>query len=75
MTRPVLITAVILFFAYIFLFHLASNGYGYPGYYGYHRGGSFWYWNSGTNYYYDQSSRSGSLGGTGRIGGGPGSGK
>ncbi len=66
--------AIILGLIYLALFSLASNGYGYMGYNGYHRGSSFWYWGGPTTYT-EPSNRGGSVNGTDRIGGGPGSGK
>jgi hypothetical protein len=77
MTSPdkvALIIAIILGIIYLALFSLASNGYGYMGYNGYHSGSSFWYWGGATTYT-EPSNRSGSINGTNRIGGGPGSGK
>ena len=65
------IASSILLFIYLALFRVASNGYGYQGYYGYHRGSSFWYFNS-TNRYYDRNVRGNSRG---FRGGGPSSGK
>lgn len=44
------------------------------GYSGYHNGPSFWYF-GGPSTYSEPSNRSGSINGTKRIGGGPGSGK
>jgi hypothetical protein len=67
-------TAIILGIIYLILLLPASNGYGYMGYHGYHRGPSFWYWGQ-TTIYTEPSNRSGSINGTHRIGGGPGSGK
>jgi hypothetical protein len=74
MTKTNLLISIILGGIYLGLHSAASNGYGYTGYGGYHRGPSFWYW-GGPNVYTDQSSRDGSVNGTDRIGGGPGSGK
>lgn len=69
------ITVVILAVLYFSLARLASNGYGYMGYNGYHSGTSFWYWGGGPNIYYGRDLRSGSAGGSLSRGGGPGSGK
>ena len=55
-------------------FYLGSRGWGYSGYYGYHRGPSFFYW-GGANTYHSPSVRSGSVGGPGHRGGGVGGGK
>ncbi len=73
-TAALYISGAILGLIYLVLINLASNGYGYPGYYGYYRGGSFWYWGA-PNTYHDKSVRSGSGSGAGVRGGGPGSGK
>lgn len=59
---------------YIFLAMFARNGWGYMGYFGYYNGPSYWYWHD-TSYYYDKSSRNGSISGTNQRGGGPGRGK
>jgi len=72
--KYVLLWAFILGGIYMYLFPLASNGYGYMGYYGYHRGPSFWYW-GGPSTYHDRNVRNGSVSGSGIRGGGPGSGK
>lgn len=68
------LSAVVLGIIYLVLLPVASNGYGYMGYGGYYRGPSFWYWD-GPEVYHDRSTRSGSVSGTSRLGGGPGSGK
>lgn len=73
-TIAVLITSLVLGLIYISLIRPASNGYGYMGYYGYHRGPSFWYF-GGPSTYYDRNVRSGSVSGSSVRGGGPGSGK
>ncbi len=73
--KVVLIVSVILAIIYFSLLSFAANGYGYMGYYGYHRGPSFWYWSGGTSTYYDREVRSGSLSGSKVRGRGPGSGK
>ncbi len=65
---------ILLGIIYAYLFTWASNGYGYMGYYGYHRGPSFMYW-GGSNTYYNRDLRSGSINGSSVRGGGPGSGK
>lgn len=72
--KYMLILAVVLGVAYLYLIPYASAGYGYMGYYGYHRGPSFWYW-GGPHTYYDRNVRGGSVSGAGVRGGGPGSGK
>jgi hypothetical protein len=73
-SKAVWASVIILGLIYLSLFSPASNGYGYMGYNGYHSGPSFWYW-GGPNIYSQPSNRSGSINGTDRIGGGPGSGK
>jgi hypothetical protein len=70
----ILITSGILGIFYFSFISLASNGYGYSGYHGYHRGASFWYF-GGPSTYHNRNIRSGSVGGSGVRGGGPGSGK
>jgi hypothetical protein len=67
-------STIILALIYLMLMRSASKGYGYTGYNGFHRGSSLWYWGAPTTYT-EPSNRSGSLSGTSRIGGGPGSGK
>jgi len=75
MTKPHVITTVaILGLVYFLLFQPASNGYGYYGYRGYNKGASRWYM-GGPRTYYDRNNRGGSISGSGRRGGGPGSGK
>jgi hypothetical protein len=69
-----LISSIILGIIYLSLMSFARNGYGYAGYYGYHRGASFWYFGGPTTYY-NRNIRSGSVGGINFRGGGPGSGK
>jgi hypothetical protein len=59
----------IIAMVYFALFAFSSRGYGYPGYYGYHRPGSFFYWGGPRYHYPSQSVRDGSLGGPGRTGG------
>lgn len=54
---------------YLALFAFSTNGYGYPGYAGYHHGASFWYFGGPRYTYPSQSVREGSVGGTGRTGG------
>lgn len=73
-TKYMLLSGLLLGGIYLYLFSFASAGYGYMGYNGYNNGPSFWYW-GGHHTYYDRSLRSGSISGTGRRGGGPGSGK
>ena len=72
--KAVLTTAAILGVLYLAFLPLASNGYGYMGYHGYHHSPSFFYW-GGPNIYYDRSIRNGSRSGPNTLGGGPGSGK
>ncbi len=73
-TKALLITSISLGAIYLFLIPLASNGYGYMGYRGYHRGPSFWYF-GGPSMYYDRNVRRGSVSGSRFRGGGPASGK
>ena len=73
-TKHMLVWGILLGLVYYALIPTASRGYGYMGYYGYHRGPSFWYW-GGPNTYYDRNNRSGSVNGPSVRGGGPGSGK
>ncbi|TAE83371.1 MAG: hypothetical protein EAZ74_06310 [Alphaproteobacteria bacterium] len=73
-TKIMLACTVLLTLTYGLLFAPASHGYGYMGYRGYHSGPSFWYWGGPTTYA-EPSNRSGSVNGTDRVGGGPGSGK
>jgi len=70
------LAAIIMVLAlfYVMAFYFGSRGWGYSGYYGYHRGPSFLYW-GGPSTYYGPSARSGSLGGPGHRGGGIGGGK
>lgn len=70
----VLICSVLLGGMYLALFPAAAQGYGYPGYYGYHRGPSFWYFGSPSTYH-DRNIRGGSISGSHVRGRGPGSGK
>lgn len=74
MTKIGLIASLLLGGTYLGLHSAASNGYGYTGYGGYYHSPSFWYW-GGPNVYTEPSSRDGSVNGTNRMGGGPGSGK
>jgi hypothetical protein len=67
----VLLGALVLYGA---LFMVGCSGYGYPGYGGYHRGGSIWYF-GGTQTYHDRSVRSGSRSGPSAKGGGTKGGK
>jgi len=73
-TKIILVSSLVLCVIYFSLLSAAANGYGYMGYNGYHSGPSFWYF-GGPSTYSEPSSRSGSVNGTNRIGGGPGSGK
>ncbi len=68
----VLLIVLALFYSTAFWF--GSRGWGYTGYYGYHRGPSFWYW-GGPYTYHDPSIRSGSVRGPTARGGGIGGGK
>lgn len=71
--KTILFLSLFLGIIYFSLIRMASNGYGYMGYYGYHRGPSFWYW-GGPSIYHNRDLRNTST--TGGIrGGGPGSGK
>lgn len=71
--KYMLVCVVILGGIYLYLIPLALNGYGYMGYYGYHRGPSFWY--RGPSTYYSRDLKTGSVSGSRVRGGGPGSGK
>ncbi len=58
------IAAVAMFVLWIGLIVPSSQGYGYPGYGGYHGGhSSFFFWGSSRPYYHSPSARSGSVGG------------
>lgn len=63
------LAVIALAMLYFGLFPVASNGFGYAGYGGYHHGPSFWYW-GGPRYYPGSSVRAGSLTGPGARGGG-----
>ena len=69
-----IIVAIVLVVIYLFAFRFGSRGWGYPGYYGYHRGPSFFYW-GGARTYHDPSVRTGSRSGPSHRGGGLGGGK
>ncbi len=73
-TKAALAAIISLAAIYFLLLPLGSNGYGYAGYYGYHRGPSFLYSGSATTYH-ERGVRDGSIGGPDFRGGGPGSGK
>jgi hypothetical protein len=73
-TKAVFLISAILGVIYFSLMSVASNGYGYMGYYGYGYGPSFLYFGGPTTYY-NRNVRSGSVSGAGVRGGGPGSGK
>ena len=73
--KALLIGALLIGGGYFALMPFASNGYGYAGYGGYHRGPSFFYWGSPRYYGTGRSVRSGSIGGSSVRGGGPGVGK
>jgi len=80
----VIIFAVICLLLLGMAWSASARGWGYAGYgtqysesrgyYG-HRGPSFFYFGSGGRYYPTNSTRSGSLGGPGSAGSGPGAGK
>ena len=77
MTRTemaVSITSAGLTLIFVDLIYFAINGYGYHGYSGNYSRASSWRWGN-PNVYTDPSNRAGSVNGTSRIGGGPGSGK
>ena len=66
---------VILGVIYFALMPMASNGYGYMGYYGFRSSPSVFYNRGGTGIFYGRDMRSGSVGGPSVRGGGPSSGK
>ncbi len=70
----VIVVVVVLVLVYLVSFRFASRGWGYTGYYGYHRGPSIWYW-GGPSTYHGPSVRTGSTGGPAHRGGGLGGGK
>ncbi|MBT4921569.1 MAG: hypothetical protein HON23_00975 [Rickettsiales bacterium] len=74
MNKAIILSALALMLIYFALFPRAASGYGYMGYYGYHRGPSFFYF-GGASTYYGRSIRGGSVSGSRVRGGGPGSGK
>ncbi|MBT4989286.1 MAG: hypothetical protein HOM96_01950 [Rickettsiales bacterium] len=74
MNRTIIFVALALMIIYFALLPKAGRGYGYMGYYGYHRGPSFLYF-GGASTYYGRSVRGGSVSGSRVRGGGPGSGK
>ena len=70
----IILLIVMLIFIYFSAFSCSRRGWGYPGYYGYHYGPSWWYW--GRPYtYHEPSVRSGSVNGPRHRGGGLGGGK
>jgi hypothetical protein len=69
-----IIVAGVLVVFYLMAFSFGSRGWGYSGYYGYHRGPSFFYW-GGPSMFHGPSVRTGSTGGPGHRGGGLGGGK
>ncbi len=69
-----MMTSVALALIFLYLINVAINGYGYNGYHGNYSRVSLWRWGN-PNVYTEPSNRAGSVNGTGRIGGGPGSGK
>lgn len=73
-TKLIWICTVCLGLVYVGLMPFASNVYGYMGYNGYYAGPSFWYF-GGPVFSHERSIRNGSVNGTHRMGGGPGSGK
>lgn len=74
MNRTLIIVIVVLVLFYSLILYASTIGWGYAGYRGFYYGPSFWYW-GGPRYYIGPSVRSGSIGGPGHRGGGPGSGK
>lgn len=60
---------VLLALVFLIILTFSLNGWGYMGYYGYHRGPSLWYW-GGPKVYHNPSLRSGSIGGPNVRGGG-----
>jgi len=75
--KSVLIVSAILCVLYFLLMAPARQGFGYAGYQGYYGGPSFFFWNSGgdNRRYYNRNVRSGSVGSSSFMGGGPRSGK
>ncbi len=65
----------VLAVVYVLLMFVSLRGWGYPGYRGYARGGTFLYWGGPRGFYPGQSVRGGSVGGTRALGGGPQAGK
>jgi NADH:ubiquinone oxidoreductase subunit 6 (subunit J) len=61
--------------AFIIVTYFSLQGWGYPGYYGYHQNPSWTYFNGSVEYYPERSLRDGSVYGPNRKGGGPNSGK
>jgi hypothetical protein len=72
--RSILILVAVMAVVFFFAASYSSRGWGYTGYYGYHRGPSFWYI-GGPSIYRDPSVRRGSLGGPSPRRGGLGGGK
>jgi hypothetical protein len=70
-----LIITGLMSFLYAMALYLSLQGWGYPGYYGYHQPSSWTYINGSVQYYPEKSLRDGSVHGPNRKGGGPKSGK
>jgi hypothetical protein len=73
-SKAIVYVSVAVAALYIFLVPLAANGYGYARYDLTYHSPSFWYFND-TSYYYEKSTRNGSVSGSNNRGGGPGQGK
>jgi len=67
-TRNIILIVVLIMFFILALIY-SMRGWGYMGYYGYHRGPSFFYM-GGPGIYHQPSNREGSISGTGHRGGG-----
>ncbi len=75
MTKYKLIIASAFLVLFVYFTYLSSNGWGYIGYSRTNNyAPSFWYWGHPT-FYPNMDMRSGSIGGRGTRGGGPGAGK
>ncbi len=64
----IIVAGGILGLIYVAMLFPASKGYGYLGYYGYHRSPSFFYFGGPRVYHARPSVREGSLGGPGQTG-------
>ncbi|TDF37212.1 hypothetical protein EYS14_13720 [Alteromonadaceae bacterium M269] len=73
-SKAIIYISVVIGLLYTLLLPVAANGYGYVSFGSDYHEPSFWYFND-TNYYYEKSTRSGSVSGTKNRGGGPGQGK